>query len=151
MSKAFSIKKQQDITDLNSFMENVKQNGVEVLTDEQKEYLADNYNPSNMSQDEYQAFVNDLCKFGILEEQDKDYVSCSSLVPLDLSIPACEITKMVPGKPKFNFDDCNDNVLDWAKFRSTFESFDSCNKTFQKTRSAILFGKIEDVLTQIAN
>lgn len=132
MSKAFSIKKQQDITDLNSFMENVKQNGVEVLTDEQKEYLADNYNPSNMSQDEYQAFVNDLCKFGILEEQDKDYVSCSSLVPLDLSIPACEITKMVPGKPKFNFDDCNDNVLDWANFALPLNRLTLATKLFKK-------------------
>ena len=46
-----------------------------------------------MSDDAYKDFIDDLCKYGVLNEEDKPFVGYTNLIPLDLSEP--EI-KMIP-------------------------------------------------------
>ena len=40
------------------------------LTDEQKKYLAETYERTDMTEEEYHAFAKDLYEFGILDDQD---------------------------------------------------------------------------------
>lgn len=150
ISKALASKKQQDTDALHSFMDSVRKNGVKVdLSDEQRQMLSEKYNPTDMTHEDYRNLVDDLCEMGILGEGDKDYLAYSGLTRLDLSGPVCEITKGCPGKPMYDFADCNGNVLEWSKYRASFEYFDAQTNSFQKSRSAILFGKLETVLKQI--
>lgn len=156
IAEALSRKKQHDMERLSSFLEDVRKNGNGVsLTDEQWDYLSKTYDPSSMDKEDYQRLIDDLCSFGALQESDKPYLSCGygeglDLRPLDLSEPCCEISPYAPGRPMDPFFSGRGNVLEWARFRASFEYFDSGSQSFQKSRSAILFGRLEEVLEQIA-
>lgn len=71
------------------------------------------------------------------------------LVPIDFSEPACTGTS-APYQPySRDFGSSGGNVLDWSCYLSTFEYFDLDTDRFEKTRSAILFDRIQQVLAKM--
>lgn len=82
-------------------------------------------------------------------EADRDYISYSGLGPIDVSASACIVTS-APCQPYTgDFGSGGGNVLDWSRYLSTFEYFDLDTDRFEKTRSAILFDRIQQVLVKM--
>lgn len=128
------------------------------LTEEQKKYLSENFDPENMSQLKYQAFLDKLCEFGVLDEADKDYVGygvkgCGlSLTPLSHVRTGASIVP-ARGNPmgytQF-FSSSRGNVADWSKYMAGIMSWSEKTGSWEKGPETILFGKIRDVLNAIA-
>ncbi len=55
------------------------------LTDEDIKALADKYNPSSMTRDEYDSFLEELVDKGVLTNQEIKYMGYKGMVYLDLS------------------------------------------------------------------
>lgn len=146
--------------ELKDFMSRIQSNGANVkLSQEDLAYLSSRYNPHNMTRDEYRDFVDDLCRMGVLEEGDKAHLSCGikagewDLTPIDPCAPNATITANVsPAYSRFSssFSSSGGNVLGWADYLSTFEYFNTDSQSFEKTRSAILFGMVKNILDQMA-
>ena len=142
-----------------AFMTRIQNKGTNVKpSGEDLAYLSSHYNPRNMTRDEYRAFVDDLCRMGVLEESDKDHVSYGmnagswELTRIDPLAPTATITSNVPPEySRFNssFSSSGGNILDWASYLSTFEHFNTDSQSFEKTRSAILFDIMQDILNQM--
>lgn len=142
----------QDEEKLRAFMEDVKKNGTAVhLTKEQTKQLSEKFDPEDMTYEDYHAFVDQLCDWGVLRREDAQYVSVSPLVegliPVDFAEPMAMVT---PAKNPQHFDrffsSSGGNVLDWARYMASFEDFNPDTGSFERGRSAILFGKLRDVL-----
>lgn len=145
----------QDKEKLRAFMEDVKKNGTAVhLTGEQISQLSAKFNPRNMTYEDYHAFVDQLCDWGVLRREDTQYVSISSqiggvpnLIPVDFAEP---MVRIAPGRNYQHFDrhfsSSGGNALDWTRYMATFESLNPDTGRFEPDRSAILFGKLRDVL-----
>lgn len=148
--EAVQAKREEQKQELQRFMEDARKRGKSVrLTDTQLKHLSASYNPKEMTREEYQAFIDDLCEYGILDEADKDYISYGILTPIDFSAPTCTITA-APYQPYGrDFGSSGGNVLDWSKYLSTFEYFNSDTNRFESTRSAILFERIQKVLVKM--
>ncbi|MCI9512234.1 MAG: hypothetical protein HFG13_07585 [Oscillibacter sp.] len=148
--EAVQAKREEQLLAFQKFKEDARKRGKSVkLTDAQLEHLSASYNPKEMNQEEYQAFIDDLCEYGILDEADKDYISYSGLVPIDFSEPTCTGTA-APYQPyDRDFGSSGGNVLDWSKYLSTFEYFNSDTNRFEPTRNAILFERIQKVLVKM--
>ena len=102
-----------------------------------------------MTREDYQAFIDDLIEYGVLDEADKDYISYSGLVPIDFSEPTCTITA-APYQPYVrDFWSSGGNILDWSRYLSTYEYFNSDTNRFEPTRSAVLFDRIQQVLVKM--
>ena len=103
-----------------------------------------------MSKEDYRALIDDLCKYGILTEEDKNYVGYSNVVPLDFSEPVAEIS---PCFQPFSTNDFSffsgGNALEWADYRSKFETYDPVTQSYRPSRRALLMDTIADVLAQI--
>lgn len=88
--EAVQAKREEQKQELQRFMEDAQKRGKSVrLTDTQLKHLSASYNPKEMTREEYQAFIDDLCEYGILDEADKDYISYGILTPIDFSAPTC--------------------------------------------------------------
>lgn len=148
--EAVQAKREEQLLVFQKFKEDARKRGRSVrLTDAQLERLSASYNPKKMTREEYQAFIDDLCEYGILDEADKDYISYSGLVPIDFSEPICTGTA-APYQPySRDFGSSGGNVLDWSKYLSTFEYFNSDTNRFEPTRNAILFERIQKVLVKM--
>ncbi len=129
----------------------VRRQGTSVrLTDEQLEHLSDAYDPENMTREECRAFVDDLCRYGVLREEDKDCVSYNSLVPATFFTTVQCTTTAAPFQPYTDgFWSSGGNVLDWSRYLSTFERFDPDTRSYQRTPGAILFDRIQQVLVKM--
>lgn len=131
----------------------VRRRGTSVrLTDAQLEHLTASYDPGNMTREEYQAFVDDLCEYGVLNEEDKDYVSYGIMTPLTSWSGTCSVSPRLsdPYAPyDSSFSSSGGNVLDWSKYLSTFEQYNENTGSFKRTVSAILFEKIQKVLVKM--
>lgn len=155
---ALEAKREEAKAELKDFMARIKKNGTNVkLSREDLAYLSAHYDPRNMTSDEYRAFVDDLCRIGVFEEADKDYVSYTYNVGgYELSRVVWEpdsITENVsPVYDRYSssFSSSSGNVLDWSRYLSTFEYFNTDTQSFEKTRSVILFDMMQDVLNQMA-
>lgn len=121
------------------------------LTEQQKTELAGKYNPNNMSIDEYNNFVDDLCSYGIISGEAKGYVASSILTPLEYAESGLQISASAdaPAGVSYSLQNSQNNVLDWVRYRASFEEFDPVSESFQKSPVALLFGKIEQVLNQL--
>ena len=148
---AVQAKREEQKLAFEKFKEDARKRGKSVkLTDAQLERLSASYNPKEMTRGEYQAFIDDLCEYGILDEADKDYVSYRGLIPVDFSETGCTITRRTPCAPyDSSFCSSGGNVLDWSKYLSTFERFNPDTNRFEQTRSAILFERIQKVLVKM--
>lgn len=148
--QAVRAKREEQQLAFQKFKEDARQRGKSVkLTDEQLEHLSASYNPREMTREEYRAFVDDLCAYGVLDEADKDYVSYSGLVPIDFSEPSCTGTT-APYQPYgVEFWSSGGDVLDWSRYLSTYEYFNPDTNRFEPTRRAILFDRIQQVLVKM--
>lgn len=129
----------------------VRRQGTSVrLTDEQLKHLTAAYDPENMTREEYQAFVDDLCEYGVLNEEDKDYICYSILTPLTSWSGSCRVVPDVPYSPyDHSFSSSKGNVLDWSKYLSSFEQYNEHTRSLEKSHEAILFGRIHKVLARM--
>ena len=125
------------------------------LTAEQKQYLKENLDLKNMSWEDYQSLIGKLCEFGVLDQEDKDFLHCGfsglEMTPVDLSGPTCTASMYTaPVRDPWSFDSWKGDVLGWMKFLSSFQSWDSDSQSWRKTDEARLFGKVRDLLDAIA-
>ena len=125
------------------------------LTAEQKQYLKENFDLKNMSWEDYQSLVGKLCEFGVLDQEDKDFLHCGfsglEMTPVDLSGPTSTVSSYAaPVRDPSSFDSWNGNVLGWMKSLSSFQCWDSDSQSWRKTDEARLFGKVRDLLDAIA-
>lgn len=159
MDLVHEVLKQQQKEAAESLADRLKDSGTKAeLTKEQKKYLSENFDPENMSRLEYQAFVDKLCEFGVLDEADKDYVGYGVKgCGLDLT-PLSHVrtgASMVPawgnpmGYTQF-FSSSRGNVAGWSKYMASIMSWSEKTGSWEKGPEAILFGKIRDVLDAIA-
>lgn len=155
LKSLFAEKAAQDEEKLRAFMAKTREEGTSVhLTREQEDQLSAKFRPNDMSYEDYHAFVDQLCQWGVLDREDIPHVSVSpvaeGLIPVDFSEPVGTLTSARTDR-RFSrdFSSSGGNVLDWARYLATFEDFNPDTRAFEKTRSAILFGKIRDILELI--
>jgi hypothetical protein len=125
------------------------------LTDEQKKYLSETYDRTDMSVEEYHAFANDLYEFGILNDQDlKDMrIRTNELVPLEDGYSDKVVLRSSSYRTNkiylpFNYYG-GGNVLDWARYQASFRLYDSETQTHIHDRISRLFTRLCSVLEQM--
>jgi len=146
----YSAQRERHIQETRELQPEINASGSVKLTDEQKAALSEKYDPNHMSREDYVSFVDNLYEYGILEGNDRDWVQARA-DGLTLVLPGATHTFQASGVPyqSERFDDYGGDVLSWAKYMASFEYFDELTMDFAPTKSALLFGKIEDVLSQI--
>ena len=138
-----------------------EQNG---LTSAQIGELAKKYDPQNMTQKEYDRFLDDLCELGVIEEADKQalghsayqsgatsiteeelhQIKCSVMDVSDISTPneAASISD--------RFDEANGkNALLWTLYQSSWQVIDQSTGMWTQTDESLLFSKIHSILEKI--
>ena len=133
-----------------------QQTNAVTLTQEQRLRLANRYDPQSMTWEDYQAFIDDLCEIGILGEADKSCVNYGTsedmvVIPLE---SAFRVNILEEGDPFYgvigcSFSDCQGNALNWAEYRSKTEGYYG-DGIWHKTKDAVLFGKVRDVMKAIS-
>ena len=142
----------------------VKQVPMQVkLTDEQKKYLAETYERTDMTEEEYHAFAKDLHEFGILDDQD---LADLGVTPGDGSADffgACMLVgvggmttstvRYSPLPPNQNYLGIyrfgGGNVLDWARYQASFQLCDTDTQSWSYDRFGHLFNRLYSVLEQM--
>lgn len=91
--------------------------------------------------------MDDLCGYGVLNEADKDWISYGILTPVTF-LPELSCTGTAAAYKPYDSSllSSGGNVLDWSKYLSTFEYVNPDTGVWEKTRSAILFERIQNVL-----
>ncbi len=111
-----------------------------------------------MSKLEYQAFLDKLCEFGILDEADKEYVGygvkgCGlDMTPVGRARTGGYICPVRENPMAYteSFASSRGNAAGWAKYLSGLMAWSEESHSWQKKPEAILFGKIGDILTAIS-
>ena len=133
------------------------------LTDEQKKYLAETYERTDMTEEEYHAFAKDLYEFGILDDQD---LADLGVTPGDGSADffgACMLVgvggmttstvRYSPLPPNQNYLGIyrfgGGNVLDWARYQASFQLCDTDTQSWSYDRFGHLFNRLYSVLEQM--
>ena len=135
-----------------------EQNG---LTSAQIGELASKYDPQNMTQKEYDRFLDDLCELGVIEEADKQalghsayqsgatpiteeelhQIKCSVMDASDISTP--NEAASISGR----FDEVNGkNALLWTLYQSSWQVIDQSTGMWTQTDESLLFSKIHSIL-----
>lgn len=138
-----------------------EQNG---LTSAQIGELASKYDPQNMTQKEYDRFLDDLCELGVIEEADKQalghsayqsgatpiteeelhQIKCSVMDASDISTP--NEAASISGR----FDEVNGkNALLWTLYQSSWQVIDQSTGMWTQTDESLLFSKIHSILEKI--
>lgn len=157
IEQAYAAKRDEAVAERDRFLERVKEQGGGVqLTEEQKQELKSSYDPKNMSWAEYQDFVDKLCEFGVLEQEDKKFLHCGyggglEMTYIDWSAPLC-VGRIEPvsGAHGSSFSDWKGNALGWAKYLSGFQGWDERSGSWQKTRESLLFERVWELLGEIS-
>ena len=110
------------------------------LEDKDYEYLSSNWNPQNMTQKEYDEFLDFLQSKGIISEEDKKYV-CYGGERLDKGEPE---TWYSPLEPVHDFAD--GNVLAFVRYQSSL-IYD--HKTTETKREVGLYKKITSIMEEM--
>ena len=110
------------------------------LEDKDYEYLSSNWNPQNMTQKEYDEFLDFLQSKGIISEEDKKYV-CYGGERLDKGEPE---TWYSPLEPVHDFAD--GNVLAFVRYQSSL-IYD--HKTTDTKREIDLYKKITSIMEEM--
>ena len=117
------------------------------LPSDQLEYLRHNYSPRSMSKEEYDAFLEDLFRFGVITEQEKRYLNFTNCWLTSLGgITIMPDTFM---EPPYNFESCGGNVYELARFHSQVERLPSYGYGSFKDAQALSFGKLLKVFNQM--
>lgn len=155
LKELFAQKAARDEERFRSLQEDVKKNGNTAhLTEEQTALLSAKYHANSMSYEEYRAFMDQLCEWGVFQQEDLPYLSAGPageiLTPVDFSQPVATVTAGRPGRYfSREFSSSGGSVLDWAGYLSSFEFFNPDTQSFEKTGSALLFDRLRDVLEMI--
>ncbi|MBQ4347756.1 MAG: hypothetical protein IJC39_04850 [Firmicutes bacterium] len=146
----YASQREEFLQETRELQATVNANGSVKLTDDQKAALSEKYDPADMSREDYISFVDDLYEYGILNGDDRDHIQARA-DGLIMVLPGA--THVIQGTDNpyrsTHFEDCGGNVLNWAGYMASFEYFDELIMDFAPTKSALLFGKIGDVLKQI--
>lgn len=158
--KNLEAQQKEAARDYAGFTERMKETGSSVkLTEEQRKYLSEKFDPQKMSKKEYQAFLDKLCEFGVLDEADKEYAGygiegCDlDLTPLGRVRTGAYLTS-AQGNPMgytSAFSSSRGNALSWTRYLSSFQSWDPDSQSWRKTGEALLFGKLRDILEGISD
>lgn len=119
------------------------------LTKDQLTYLKENYDPRNMTQEQYDSFVKDLEQFGAFSGVDSTLVGAGcgpQLIPLEYCMGAgtCSATSLGT-----TLDSCDGNALEWVKYRASFRTADPTTGKFYRNHQALLFSKLENVMRRM--
>lgn len=158
LTKAQMEQREKDIADTAAFMEEYRRTGGKFeITREQLKTLTEAFDPNDMTYREYMTFIDHLCEYGILDEGDKDYVSyCAfgkdcglELIPLKYDTPISSWGPVSRMNYTNSFSSSRGNVLDWASHLAQSVTYNTQTRSYEKTRTAILYGKIQDVLLKM--
>ncbi|MCI9332647.1 MAG: hypothetical protein HFG05_10830 [Oscillibacter sp.] len=159
VQKALAEQQKEAAKAYDSFTERVKESGSSVkLTGEQKKYLAEHFDPKRMSKLDYQAFLDKLCEFGVLEEADKEYLgygvkgSSLDMTPLNRVRTGAYLSPVRENPMGYTdcFSSSRGDAASWAKYLSGVMGWDEGTNSWQKKPEALLFGKVHDVLKAIS-
>ncbi|NBH70732.1 hypothetical protein D3Z51_01500 [Clostridiaceae bacterium] len=110
------------------------------LEDKDYEYLSSNWNPQNMTQKEYDEFLDFLQSKGVISEEDKKYV-CYGGERLNRSEPE---TWYSPLEPVHDYAD--GNILAFVRYQSSL-IYD--HKTTETKREVDLYKKITSIMEEM--
>ena len=113
---------------------------------------AKKYDAGNMTQAEYQAFLDDLVSAGVIQEADKIHLGYyPDLIVLDPDAPAChEVREYDPFEHYLNMEQAGGNALDWAKFWKNYYDDGIGYTSEHVSRQQSLFDKISSILDRMA-
>ena len=121
--------------------------------------LASKYDPTNMSQEEYEKFLDELHEQGMIDEEDLLELEHSDYVPSvqKVSLEHGCITTLANGADlpsggkviDFSMGAKRVNVLYWAQYEKSFKYYDSEQADWVPTNKATAFEKIYDVLAMM--
>ena len=113
------------------------------LTEEQKAYLS-KYDSRNMSLEEYEALLKDLEEMGCFSGEETGILRYGTSARLNGIWEAPDQYGGMSGR----FEYSGGNLLDWARFRASYEAADQ-NGARYHDRTALLFDKLCRVLKQL--
>jgi hypothetical protein len=157
--KTLEAQQKEAAKDYSRFAERMRGGGTSVeLTEEQRKYLAEHFDPQNMSKTEYQEFIDKLCEFGILDEADKEYVGygvkgCAlDMIPVGRVRTGGSVRQVRENPMSYtdSFSSSGGNVAGWARYLSGIMSWSEQTNSWQRKPEAILFGKVKDVLEAVS-
>ena len=133
------------------------------LTDEQKKYLSETYERTDMTEEEYHAFAKDLYEFGILDDQDladlgvtpgdgsADFFGACMLVGVGgMTTSAVRYSPLPPNQNYLGiYRFGGGNVLDWARYQASFQLCDTDTQSWGYDRFGHLFNRLYSVLEQM--
>lgn len=125
------------------------------LSDKELETLKGKYNLNNMTPEDYRSLINDLCDMGVFKEEDKvTLTSPTMLTPIDWTgsrgLATIGKTRLA-SEDSFNpYDVYNPtDIFTWVKYRSSNEYFDSDKQNYFKTKDALLYERLGQVLNRL--
>lgn len=119
------------------------------LSAQQKKLLTEKYNPSNMSREEYAQLVDELCELGAIPVEGRPYLGGLRLTPLEYAETGAQISAAAPNGVQYALPEGRSNLLDWVRYRASFEEFDPTSQEFRKSPSAVMFAKLQQIMEQI--
>ncbi len=125
------------------------------LSDEELEILKGKYDLDNMTSDDYHALINDLCDMGVFKEKDKvTLTSPTMLTPIAWTggsgIESIGKTRLVSENSFNPYDVYNPtDIFTWVKYRSSNEYFDLDKQRYLKTKDALLYERLNQVLDRL--
>ena len=126
------------------------------LSNDDVKALAEKYNTSDMTQSEYNHFLDDLYNMGVISKQDlstlghSEYTPAVSLVNLEdmhrgylangADLPS------IGWQPGFAYGQRHVDVLSMAQYEKSFQYYDTMQNSWKQSSKAAAYGKIYDVL-----
>lgn len=115
------------------------------LTDAQKEMLSETYDLQDMSREDLEALLQDLEAIGCFSGEEAWILGYS--VPSRLNgiwaAPGPDVPEV-----SLRFQHPGGDLLEWARFRASYQTIGP-DGVLCYDRTALLFGKLYDILTQI--
>lgn len=127
----------------------------DVMTSEKWQTLAEKYDPSSMTQEQYDAFLDELCEMGALHPEDLTDLghsryqfgfvkltaeSCRSYLANGADLPPVSYV------PKFKDGARRINLLYWAQEEKAWQYYDADKGTWLQSHKAQAFQQIYDIL-----
>ena len=135
------------------------------LKKDQLEYLTSTYNPRKMSETEYRAFIHDMVEMGVVTEDDTRFLSGVKESPgyglISVFEPGgyCSMRILDTGAASYfdfgdkvprSYADSNGDILAWYGFEAAWRTHDPSTQTYNRARRERVYGKVYDVLHQMA-
>lgn len=124
-------------------------------SDEDIRRWAKEYDPENLSQEEYCSFVDELVSSGVLTDADKNYLGYSDMIRLGTldemianGAPGSYVTP-AGAEPAESLKDAKGNARSWASAWKSVIPGSNFKGTFLDRRIA-LFKKLSDILDRMA-